>query len=186
MPVPTLLNPLGIVGYPYSKRLSYIQSNRSQSVAVNLFRTISGNIKIYARFMRKDSSQYGNAFFFSTAGGTGKLQFDYDVLYYNSSYSSIRHIVPYNEMIEYRLDTYDGKEYINSTIYSFPRQSGSCNVVRFFTNYSIRFFSFDIFEDNEKIAALIPVLDQSSVPCLFDTVSRAFFYNSGSGQFSYE
>lgn len=184
--IPYNLNPLGIAGYPYSKRLSYIQSNRSQKVAVNLSRTISGDIKIYARFMRKDSSQYGNAFFFSTAGGTGKLQFDYDVLYYNSSYRSVRHIVPYNEMIEYRLDTYLGMELINNSSYSFPRQSGSCNMVNFFANYSIRLFSFDIFEDNEKIAALIPVLDQSSVPCLFDTVSSAFFYNSGSGQFSYE
>ena len=32
---------------------------------------------------------------------------------------------------------------------------------------------------------LIPVLDRSGVPCLYDTVTRTLIYNAGTGTFNY-
>ena len=32
---------------------------------------------------------------------------------------------------------------------------------------------------------LIPVLDKNNIPCMFDKVTKQFFYNQGTGQFLY-
>lgn len=41
-------------------------------------------------------------------------------------------------------------------------------------------------ENNDMVLNLIPVLDNNNIPCLYDTLSKKYFYNSGTGQFEYE
>ena len=54
-------------------------------------------------------------------------------------------------------------------------------------NFSkIRIAYWRAFDDNNTMVRdFIPVLDWNEIPCLFDKVTRRFFYNSGSGQFNY-
>lgn len=49
-----------------------------------------------------------------------------------------------------------------------------------------RIYSSWIKVDGVLVRDLIPVLDWNNVPCMYDNVSEKFFYNKGTGQFSYE
>jgi len=52
------------------------------------------------------------------------------------------------------------------------------------TSFSkIRIYAFSIKVNEVFVRDLVPVLDQDSVPCLFDKVSGECFYNAGTGQF---
>ena len=50
----------------------------------------------------------------------------------------------------------------------------------------MKLYYFKIYENDVLIRDFIPVLDQNNVACLFDLVSQTFFYNAGTGIFSYE
>ena len=51
---------------------------------------------------------------------------------------------------------------------------------------NIKVYSFKIWNENsELILDLIPVLDKNNTPCMYDKVSKQFFYNQGDGEFSY-
>ena len=48
-----------------------------------------------------------------------------------------------------------------------------------------RIYSFSMSKNNVLLIDLIPVLDHSSVACMYDRVSTQLFYNQGTGQFLY-
>lgn len=47
---------------------------------------------------------------------------------------------------------------------------------------SAKFYNPDT---NELVRNLIPVLDKDLVPCMYDKVSEEYYYNAGTGKFSY-
>lgn len=49
-----------------------------------------------------------------------------------------------------------------------------------------RFYSFNIKDNGVELINLIPVLDENSVPCMYDTVSKTCFRNKGKGTFGYK
>jgi len=51
--------------------------------------------------------------------------------------------------------------------------------------YAFKVKSYRITRQGVVILDFIPVLDFDSVPCMYDKVSGQFFYNAGSGAFSY-
>ena len=46
-------------------------------------------------------------------------------------------------------------------------------------------YYFKMYQSNELVLDLIPVLDNEGTPCLYDLVTETFFYNQGTGTFSY-
>ena len=46
-----------------------------------------------------------------------------------------------------------------------------------------RVYSFKLYYNDVLVCDMIPVLDQNGVACMFDKVSKTFFYNSGTGDF---
>lgn len=48
---------------------------------------------------------------------------------------------------------------------------------------SNRMYSFTIWEDGVLVRDFIPVLDLDGVACMYDMVSKTFFYNQGKGDF---
>ena len=46
-----------------------------------------------------------------------------------------------------------------------------------------RIYDFKIYMDNELIMHLKPCVDTSKVPCMYDEVSKQYFYNQGTGTF---
>ena len=51
---------------------------------------------------------------------------------------------------------------------------------------NLKVYSFSIAKDGEKIMNLVPALDKSGKPCMYDTVKKQPHYNAGSGEFLYE
>lgn len=49
-----------------------------------------------------------------------------------------------------------------------------------------RISNFTIIRNGEKMIDLIPSIDPSGVPCMYDTISKHPFYNKGTGEFLYE
>lgn len=50
---------------------------------------------------------------------------------------------------------------------------------------SIKYSTFKIWRNGALVRNFIPVMDFNEVPCMYDKVSNAFFYNQGSGSFGY-
>lgn len=48
-----------------------------------------------------------------------------------------------------------------------------------------RIYSCQIFSNETLVRDFIPALDKSNVPCLYDKVTKQYFYNSGTGTFNY-
>lgn len=46
-------------------------------------------------------------------------------------------------------------------------------------------YGFKIYENDDIALDLIPVLDKHGEPCMYDLVNEAFYYNQGTGQFTY-
>ena len=53
------------------------------------------------------------------------------------------------------------------------------NVMRF------KLFYFKVWDNNNLVRDMIPVLDWSNIPCMYDKVSGELFYNQGTGDFLY-
>lgn len=49
-----------------------------------------------------------------------------------------------------------------------------------------RISNFSIVRDGEKMLDMIPAIDPSGIPCMYDTVTKQPFYNQGTGEFLYE
>ncbi|MBO7509428.1 MAG: InlB B-repeat-containing protein [Alphaproteobacteria bacterium] len=47
----------------------------------------------------------------------------------------------------------------------------------------MRLYYFKLYENNALVRDFIPVLDSHGIPCMFDKVSKTFFYNAGTGDF---
>ena len=51
---------------------------------------------------------------------------------------------------------------------------------------TMKFYYLRIYQNNEIKYNFISVLDKDGVPCVYDTVGKKFYYNQGTGDFTYE
>lgn len=58
---------------------------------------------------------------------------------------------------------------------------GQSNIVN--TDLTQKIYSCKIFENNVLVRDFIPVLDPDGTPCMYDKVTKTFFYNQGTGDF---
>ncbi len=49
----------------------------------------------------------------------------------------------------------------------------------------MRMYSFSVKEDDKMLLDLVPVLDESKRPCMYDKISKTCFYNNGTDEFNY-
>lgn len=47
----------------------------------------------------------------------------------------------------------------------------------------IRLYYFQIYDNDVLVRDMIPVLDKNGVPCMYDKVTKQYFYNQGTGNF---
>ena len=71
---------------------------------------------------------------------------------------------------------------INTDVVSIFTQSGVASTCTYAT---ARLRYLKIWNNDELVHDIIPVLDFENVPCLYDKVTEQFFYNEGTGQFKY-
>lgn len=118
------------------------------------------------------------------------------LVFYNGKYSDgkiiqVKNIPFLNTVYEYEM-LLDRVVYNNTTVNmtrdtfqsSYSLFIGAYNNMGRTTDfYNGRIYQQTIIEDGTVIHDFIPVLDLNGVPCMFDKVSRTFFYNSGTGNF---
>ena len=51
---------------------------------------------------------------------------------------------------------------------------------------NMKLYGCEIYEDETLVKSYLPMLDDSMVPCLYESVNKETFYNAGSGSFTYE
>lgn len=71
--------------------------------------------------------------------------------------------------------------YDNRNLYLFKKLEAGLSFEQ-----NCRIYYFKIYQSDELVLDLIPVLDQDNVPCMYDKVTDTFFYNQGTGTFGYE
>lgn len=74
------------------------------------------------------------------------------------------------------LDTFNS----NYNIYLYA-VNNSNNVI--FPSNGMKVYYFKLYQDENTILNLVPVKDSSGTLCFYDTVSRTYFYNKGTGNF---
>lgn len=52
-------------------------------------------------------------------------------------------------------------------------------------NITLNHYGYKLYDGEELKRDIIPILDNTGTPCMFDTVTRTAFYNSGTGDFLY-
>jgi len=94
--------------------------------------------------------------------------------------------------LNYDTATVNGKEYAVTARSNTPLTTsevcifGVPSETAYVKNSKSRIHSFKIFEGAETKRDMIPALDGSGVPCMFDLVTQAAFYNAGTGTFAYK
>lgn len=79
---------------------------------------------------------------------------------------------------------------------AFPPSTTTYKNVIMFTQHSggnyelpganCRIYYFKMYDNDVLVRDFIPVLDENNVPCMYDRVTKQFYYNSGTGDFTYE
>ena len=122
---------------------------------------------------------YGNAFDIGYGGkGTAFTQFSP-----TTPVDSNKHIFTYKDMLFTMED-------IGCTVdVSSVAWNGDTMNLLLFYGYNAptacRVYCYRQYRDGAPLIDLIPVLDKEDVPCMYDKVSGQYFYNMGSGSFSY-
>lgn len=107
------------------------------------------------------------------------------------TYSNYPNIVPDHRTV-WAEDGYikifdNGKYYIDDKLISSvtSSESNGDNVILFGDSTS-RLRQYQVYNGDTLIQDLRPCLDPSGVPCMYDEVSKKYFYNKGTGTFKYK
>lgn len=185
--IPTRFNPLG--SPPYLRRVSYLGATGTQYInaGVTPGADFTAEITLQGTVSAGYRQGWQNNEFRITARNTA-----IDVMFANGGQAVTYDFSNYHTV---KFGT-DGKFYIDNVLIS--ERSGTL------TN----FLPFYIFQFNNggsgtagggtgkvsrailksgsaTVRDLIPVMDKSGVPCMFDSVTEKLFYNAGTGTFNY-
>ena len=210
--IPYRLNPLGLSGLPYKRELTYLESTGTQKIDTGITFEVSQNFSANVRFAGVSTravvvgSYYGdtnNAFNieFYPSGGTNYcrafLRFGPGAQLVDMAKNSLTLYTPANVSLSFTSSTGAVRLTVNGTNYDATGTVGTYtangSVCLFLDNrpnpvniaHGIRIYSCSLFKGGVLVREFVPVLDKSGVPCMYDRVSRQFFYNVGTGDFQY-
>lgn len=194
MSIPTSLNPMGVRKL-YKRELTYLESTGTQYIDTGVKPDfVNGDeveISFYkAAFTGSAPCAFGsrqtpvlNGFY---AIGHGLVVAD------NSGYSGVawsspvgNYVMRVNDsVIQSNNDTYEMPKRITCAypMYLFALNSSNIMIVPY---NGLKIYDWKYYHNGLLAQHLIPVLDYNDVPCMYDTVSRTFFYNQGTGEFLY-
>lgn len=197
--IPTRMNPMGL--QPYSLLLSYLESTGTQYIDTGVLPHKDMIVDIDCYFAASlneylalfgarvpDASNLNAFIIWHDIYYTQKPRFDYG----QDMVSADNYTYP---ITNFRKE--GTKNYINGTLVG--ENTAVSDLV---CNYTCRLFSagsLDVRHAKIKVSRcriwqtgtssltrdLIPVLDKSGVPCMYDLCTRSLFYNAGSGTFNY-
>ena len=194
--IPTLTNPLGI-SPAYGRRLQYIESTGTQYIDTGVKPDYANGDRTEISFYRASFPLYQpcvfgcretvniNGFYvlplvMSANGQTSRTEIQWP--------STTK---DYNIAVDDNNITVDGTIFaampqrvtctVNMTLFALLNGNGSLQAY-----YSgMKLYDWKYYRAGMLAQHLIPVLDKSGVPCLYDTVTHTLKYNAGSGIFDY-
>ena len=172
--------------------VDYIQGDRNSYIDTE----IVGNNMYKYELVFEDSTCTYYENFFGAKGLKVQRRIDverFDILYNKKSYESVGGAV-LNKKLKLYIDV--NKVYINDILIlemNKPTELLSHEVRMYLFSFNpkdvysdMKCYSFKTWnENNTLVQDLRPCLDTKGVPCMYDKVSKKYFYNQGTGSFSY-
>ena len=171
------------------QKLDYIESTGTQYIDTKYKPNQKTSVEIYGNQISSSGSLFGTNPYFVITSGSGNYRFRYNNTIIDSTLSAIT-------LARLKLDK--NKIYINDTLL------GKFNEAEFQTTYNAllfgrnnasgkpeevsagRIYYCKIWDDGNLIRYFIPVLDENSIPCLYDKIEKKYYYNEGEEEFKYE
>ena len=179
---------------PYLRRVAYLESHETEWIDTGIIPTQATSCKLDGRFRKVNVTQINGVF----DDSHGDLGFDIGV---NNGKWFARRFGINNLAITadtnrhvFEIISDESAFSIDGTKYnlSFSTGSFSKSIYLFVRNdLSIKFYctlalyGFSVRENNTLIQDIIPVLDLSGRPAMYDKISGQFFYNQGAGEFTW-
>ena len=115
-----------------------------------------------------------NCGFASPVGYTDVNKNDFHTLYLSNGLQKVDNIVIGESSII-------NVEENNYNFYLFGRNGDKT----YRDNYAMKIVYFKLWDNNDLVRDLIPVLDKNNVACMYDKANKKFYYNQGTGEFLY-
>ena len=198
---------------PYKRRLAYLESTGTQYIDTLYYPNPDTFLEFSCA--RPDPHPYGGNFFGVTEPGEttsiryifaanfgGASNTDKNVYLWNdkaNAYGGTANSLSFSDATVPATCTFGrgsatfwgkSKNFITPTTHTFEhtmKMFCSTAVNNVASSFAVlRMYSFRIYGANDALVRdFIPVMDNSDVPCMYDRVSGALFYNGGSGTFNY-
>ena len=179
------------IGY---KECKYIESTGTQYIDLEIKGNQNSKVDFQFSVTKKINSRgifgfygaNGNSYYIYS-GGAGVFQIGYQK-WSNTNISIV-------ENTKYIIKNDKNIISINDYNYSLPEATTfetSDNLLLFtigggnYAGLPIKLYYFKLYESDKLIRDLIPAIDSTRRPCLYDLVSKTTFYNVGTGTFGYE
>ena len=179
---------------PYLRRVAYLESHGTEWIDTGIIPTEATSCKLDGQFRRVDVTQINGAYDTSSGNkgfdigvANGKWfarRFGANTLKITADTN--RHV--FEIISDESAFSIDGTKYnllfstgsFLKSIYLFARND---LLISFYCTLAL--YGFSVRENNTLIQDIIPVLDLSGRPAMYDEVSGQFFYNQGTGEFTW-
>lgn len=189
--------------------LEYIEGTGTQYINTNYIPTL--NTKIESELLISSSIGSYDYFFgsdkfirvgMSSNSSTFRV-YKYGSEIYNSINPSFldiksKFIVDMSDTSKYIRIIINGSKYLNirfsdsksttsttKPLLIFNAHNDNGSVSSYYAGYG-KIYSYKIWESEELVRDFIPSLDMNGVACLYDNITKEYFYNAGTGDFGYE
>lgn len=169
-------------------RLNYLGSTGTQYIDTNLKPTSNTKVMIEGRLLMRKNSLFGVNPYFVITSASSKYRFRYNNNVIDASIlADTRAVLTLDKNKAYinneLIGTFTEAEFETSqTALLFARKTASGGIEE--RSSSIIYYC-KIWYNNILVRDYIPVLDDYSKPCMYDTISKQPFYNQGTGEFLY-
>ncbi len=189
--IPYRMNPMGIS--PAGRHLQYLESTGSQYIDTGVAPDFAGGDSVEIRFDSAEYSGLAPCVFGSRESGVRNGVYLLPISFTaadSDGFSTINRYASHFSIVSDTVVTLDEESF------AMPRRV-TCGLPIFLfalNNYGtgtygiyagMKLYDWKYYRNGMLAQHLIPVLDKSGVPCLYDTVTRTFKYNAGTGTFDY-
>ena len=193
--IPTVTNPMGIS--LYGRRLQYLESTGTQYIDTGTAPDFAGGDSIAIRYYRAAYPLSQPCVFGSRESGIRNGVYLLAIDCYVADANSGVSVGISNPSIgDHVMSMSDTAVTIDGTDYAMPRRVTCGLPIYLFAlnNYGtgtygiytgMKLYDWKYWRNGTLAQHLVPVLDRSGVPCLYDTISRTLKYNAGTGTFNY-
>lgn len=196
--IPTVTNPMGIS--LFGRRLQYLASTGTQYINTGIAPDFAGGDSIEIRFTNTESYTGPQPCVFGSRE-TGLVNGIYTAFYGitfcgTSTQSQVSYALSTTR--DYTIHIDDNTIIRNGTVLAATPERVTCGLPIFLfalNNYGtgtygiysgLKLYDWKYWRNGTLAQHLVPVLDRSGVPCMYDTISRTLVYNAGTGSFDYE